>query len=85
MKITEIFEQMTVPPTTIGSQPVKPGQPSVTGAVQQLADPKLQAAQLATQRQQKTQQKKTLGDQIKALQQQLRDLQQQQSNLNRTP
>lgn len=59
--------------------------PTVSGNTQQLSDPKLQAAQLAAQRQEKDLQKKNLQQQIQALQQQLRNLQQQQSNLNKTP
>ena len=79
MRITDLFEQ------TIGSTPVGTA-PTLTGpGTATLADPKLQAANLAQARTAQQNQRRTIQQQIQMLQQQLRNLQQQQSDLNKTP
>lgn len=92
MKIADLIsEQQTVGTvgTTsgftqpIGQTPTVSQNPTMTGNVQALSDPKLQAATLAKQRQDKENQKKQVADQIKALQQQLQTLQKQQQDLNK--
>lgn len=67
----------------VGQTPTVSQNPAVTGNTQALADPKLQAATLAKQKQDKDAQKKQVADQIKTLQQQLQTLQRQQQDLNR--
>ena len=67
----------------IGQTPSVSQNPSMTGNVQSLNDPKLQAATLAQQRQEKDRKKKEVADQIKAMQQQLQNLQKQQQDLNK--
>lgn len=85
MKVVELLEQVpigstpfpaaggsTVPPTS-GTAP-QAAPIGVAGNTQQLQDPKMQAAQLAKQKQEKDKQKKAIQDQIAALQKQLTDL-----------
>lgn len=80
MKIFELVEQVgTI--GTVGStaMPTSAPAPAVGGQnAAALSDPKMQAANLAQQKQAKNQQKKQIQDQIMALQRQLADL-------NRTP
>lgn len=91
MKILELFNEQqmigTIGSTSVGTTPSNQqtlGQtPNLTGNVQQLSDPKLQAASLAQQKQQQDQKKKEIADQIKATQQQLLNLQKQQQELNK--
>jgi hypothetical protein len=94
MKIQELIqEQQTIGGvgTTSGitqtiGQPPAAGQgqnPSMSGNVQALSDPKLQAATLAQQKQDREQKKKEVADQIKSMQQQLQNLQKQQQDLNK--
>ena len=74
MRYSELFEQMpigSVPATPIGITPPVPALSGNTGALQ---DPKMQAANLAKQQQEKIKQKKVIQDQITALQKQLADL-----------
>lgn len=92
MKIRELFEQIgtvgstgtpvagaTIPPTSSPTQ-----SPNLSGNVQDLNDPKVQAATLAKMKQDKNQQKKAIQDQIKQLQQALQQAQLQATELNRT-
>jgi len=82
MRYSEIAEQGTIgstPLPTAGGSTIPttaaPTAPSgLTGNVAALQDPKMQAANLAKQKQQKDQQKKENQDQIAALQKQLADL-----------
>lgn len=92
MKIQELIkEQQTVGAvgTTagftqpIGQPPSVSQNPTMSGNVQALTDPKLQAATLAQQKQEKERKKKEIADQIKAMQQQLQAMQKQQQDLNR--
>lgn len=92
MKIQELIQEQqpvgTVGTTSgftqpIGQTPSVSQNPSMTGNVQALTDPKLQAATLAQQRQEKDRKKKEVADQIKAMQQQLQNLQKQQQDLNK--
>lgn len=91
MKILELFNEQqmigAIGSTSVGTTPSNQqtlGQtPNLTGNVQQLSDPKLQAASLAQQKQQQDQKKKEIADQIKATQQQLLNLQKQQQELNK--
>jgi hypothetical protein len=73
MRFSEITEQVG----TIGSVPSSASPavaPGLTGNVGALSDPKLQAAQLATQKQQKLQSRQAIMQQIAALNKQLADL-----------
>lgn len=81
MKILDILEAITPVGSTSVAQP-QPG--TVTGNTQQLANPALQAAQLAKQKQEKEKQKQDLLTQIKAKQAELQALQKQQMDLNKT-
>ena len=87
MKIYELFEQIgtvgssgsltggsTIPTTSGSTSAGATTDPSVSGNVPDLTDPKIQAAQLAKQKQQREQQKKSIQDQIAKLQQQLASL-----------
>lgn len=67
----------------IGQPPAVSQNPTMSGNVQALTDPKLQAVTLAQQRQEKDRKKKEVADQIKAMQQQLQNLQKQQQDLNK--
>ena len=67
----------------IGQPPSVSQNPSMSGNVQALTDPKLQAATLAQQKQDREQKKKEVADQIKSMQQQLQNLQKQQQDLNK--
>lgn len=81
MKIAELVEAITsVGPTTTPTQP----QGQVSGNVQQLGDPRLQAAQLAVQKQEKEKQKQQVAAEIKAKQAEILALQKQQIDLNKT-
>lgn len=86
MKILDILEAiMPVASTTNpSSPPPSTGQAQMSGNVQQLSDPNLQAAQLAKQKQDREQQKRDVMAQIKAKQAELQALQKQQTELNRT-
>jgi hypothetical protein len=57
-----------------GTPPSTPPASGLTGNVGAMQDPRMQAADLAKQKQQKDQQKKAIQDQIAALQKQLSDL-----------
>jgi hypothetical protein len=78
MRYSDFAEQIGTIGTTatpIGAAP--PGTPpasGLTGNVGATQDPRMQAADLAKQKQQKDQQKKAIQDQIAALQKQLADL-----------
>lgn len=77
MRYSDFIEQIGLsttgtPPT--GVSPTTPSTGGLSGNVQQLQDPKMQAAQLAKQKQEKDKQKKQIQDQIAALQKQLADL-----------
>lgn len=82
MRYNEFFEQApigsTPMPTSGAVPPMGTPQANMTGNTAALQDPKMQAAQLAMQKQNKDKQKKAIQDQITALQRQL-------SDLNRTP
>ncbi len=78
MRYSEFCEQVTTP--TIGTTPAG----TMTGNVAALSDPKMQAANLAKQRQEKDKQKRAVQDQIKNLQTQISGLQKQLSDINRT-
>ena len=77
-------KQAPLPPTTPTGTPPQASTPAVAGNTAPLADPRLQAAQLAKQKQDKEKQKQMVQDQIKAAQQQLADLQKQQQDLNKS-
>jgi hypothetical protein len=76
MRIQDLFEQVG----TIGSVPstatptVAAPAATMTGNTQALDDPKVAAAQLAQQKQQKAQQRQSIMAQIAALNKQLADL-----------
>lgn len=78
MRYSDFAEQIGTIGTTatpMGATP--PGAPpaaGLTGNVGAMQDPRMQAADLAKQKQQKDQQKKAIQDQIAALQKQLSDL-----------
>jgi hypothetical protein len=80
MRYSEFSEQIgTIGTTTapIGTAPVGASAPpgtGLTGNTGAMQDPRMQAANLAKQRQDKDQQKKAIQDQIAALQKQLSDL-----------
>jgi len=92
MKIADILEAVTPIGSTTnpmggnslpqtGNNPA----PAVSGTnVQQLTDPRLQAANLAQQKQDREKQKQAIQAQIKAKQEELASLQKQQQDLNRT-
>ena len=92
MKILEIVEAVT--PVGSTTNPMAPNslpqtgnnpQPNVSGVNSpQLTDPRLQAANLAQQKQDREKQKQALQAQIKAKQEELQMLQKQQNDLNRT-
>lgn len=84
MKIAELVEAITTvgASTDIAGQPAAPT-PQLGGNVQQLADPRIQASQLAKQKQDREQQKRDIMAQIKAKQAELQALQKQQTELNR--
>jgi len=87
MKIADILEAIAPMGSTTdqgATPPANPGQPQMTGATQQLADPRMQAAQLAKQKQDRDQQKRDVMAQIKAKQTELQALQKQQTELNKT-
>lgn len=73
MRFQEIIEQVgtigTVPSTATPTVA-----PSLTGNVSNLEDPKVQAAQLARQKQEKQKSKQAIMQQIAALNKQLADL-----------
>lgn len=86
MKIKDLFEAIApvgttsnpvapngIAPTTTPS-PTQPGAAAVSGNTAALADPKMQAAQLAKQKQEKDKQRQALQAQIAALQKQMADL-----------
>lgn len=77
MRITDLTEQ-TISPVPSGMSNTSP---AVTGNVSQLQDPKMAAANLAQQQQQKTDAKKQLQDQITQKQKELADLQRQLSSI----
>jgi len=88
MRIQELFEQTFAPlPAGQGgaATPTMPSAggttPGMTGNVTQLTDPKMQAATLAIQNQQKAATKKSIQDQLTALQKQEQSLQQQLTSL----
>ena len=73
MRYSDFAEQIG----TIGATTAPAGAPpaaGLTGNVGAMQDPRMQAADLAKQKQQKDQQKKAIQDQIAALQKQLADL-----------
>ena len=73
MRYSDFAEQIG----TIGATTAPAGAPpaaGLTGNVGATQDPRMQAADLAKQKQQKDQQKKAIQDQIAALQKQLADL-----------
>lgn len=78
MRYSDFAEQVGTIGTTaapMGAAPVgAPPSPGLTGNVGAMQDPRMQAADLAKQKQQKDQQKKAIQDQIAALQKQLSDL-----------
>jgi hypothetical protein len=78
MRYSDFAEQMGTVGTTatpIGAAPTgAPPAAGLTGNVGAMQDPRMQAADLAKQKQQKDQQKKAIQDQIAALQKQLADL-----------
>jgi hypothetical protein len=81
MRYSDFAEQGTVgstPLPTAGGSAVPPtsapANPALSGNVAALQDPRMQAAQLAKQKQEKEKQKKAIQDQIAALQRQLSDL-----------
>jgi hypothetical protein len=87
MRLTDIFEQGTVGSTPLpspGGSSVPPTTQSVTlgGNTAQLQDPKLAAANLAKQNQDKATRRKAIQDQMSSLRQQLRSLQTELANLN---
>jgi hypothetical protein len=78
MRYSDFAEQMGTIGTTaapVGAAPTgAPPAAGLTGNVGATQDPRMQAADLAKQKQQKDQQKKAIQDQIAALQKQLADL-----------
>lgn len=82
MRYSEFTEQTVVPSTTpaIGITPTA----NLTGNVSALSDPRMQAANLAKQRQEKDKQKQAVQTQIKTLQTQITTLQKQLSDLNKS-
>ena len=95
MKIYELFEQIgtvgssgsltggsTIPTTSGSASAGSTTDPSVSGNVQSLTDPSLQAALLAKQKQQKEQQKKDLKDKIAQMEKELADQKKQLSSLD---
>jgi hypothetical protein len=87
MKIYELFEQIgsvgssgelvggsTIPTTSGSTSATASTTPTVSGNVPDITDPKVQAAQLAKQKNQQLAQKKAIQDQIAKLQQQLASL-----------
>jgi hypothetical protein len=78
MRYSDFAEQIgTIGATTapMGAAPAgAPPAAGLTGNVGAMQDPRMQAADLAKQKQQKDQQKKAIQDQIAALQKQLADL-----------
>ncbi|NBP03369.1 MAG: hypothetical protein EBU90_25435 [Proteobacteria bacterium] len=85
MKVLELLEAIPSMGSTTNPMPQSGAMPAptMTGNTQQLADPKLQAVNLAQQNQIKDQQKKDIAAQIQAKQKELQALQKQQSELNR--
>lgn len=83
MKIFELVEAITSVGASTNVMPPAPGG-QMTGNVQQMADPRMQAAQLSKQKQEKDQQKRDIMAQIKAKQEELLALQKQQTELNKT-
>ena len=85
MKIAELVEAITsVGPSTMATTTPTQPQGQVSGNVQQLGDPRLQAAQLAVQKQEKEKQKQQVAAEIKAKQAEILALQKQQIDLNKT-
>lgn len=78
MRFQDLIEQ--TPVGTIGSTPAPTSAaptgtaPNLSGNVDALQDPRMQAANLAKQKQEKEQQKRSIQAQIAALQKQLADL-----------
>ena len=77
MRYSDFAEQIGTIGTTAAPMGAAPGTPpaaGLTGNVGAMQDPRMQAANLAKQKQDKDQQKKAIQDQITALQKQLSDL-----------
>lgn len=86
MKILDILEAIAPMGSTTdlgATPPATPGQPQMTGSTQQPGDPRMQAVQLAKQKQERDQQKRDVMAQIKAKQAELQALQKQQTELNK--